>query len=146
MLETPTHRSWIRHLDTATGALPGPTTLTGVYRALALAWQASGAVAHPASVTTELGWMRLAEALNAAWTELATVVDPPTAAPFEAGIPDVTGQLDDTVHLRASLIGLMHATAAALRTHAATNQPTVDAALTMTDIAAELDACLEGWP
>jgi hypothetical protein len=147
MTETPTQQSWIPHLDAATGTLPAATTTAAdVYRALALAWHTSVAVTHPASVVTELGWMRLAEALHTAWAELATVVDPPAAVPFEAGTPPVTGPLDDTEQLRNALARLVRATAAALRTLAADHPPTADAALTVAGIAVELEASIEGWP
>lgn len=147
MTQTPTQQTWIPHLDAATGTLPAATTTAAdVYQALALAWHTSVAVTHPASVATELGWMRLAEALSTSWAELTTVADPPVAVPFKAGTPPVTGPLDDTRQLRDALARLIHATAAALRTLAADRPPTVDAALTMEDIAIELDASVEGWP
>jgi hypothetical protein len=147
MTETPTQQSWIPHLDAATGTLPAATTTAAdVYRALALAWHTSVAVTDPASVVTEMGWMRLAEALHAAWAELATVVGPPTAVPFEAGSPPVTGLLDDTGQLRDALAHLVRATAEALRTLAADRPWTVDTALTVAGIAVELDASVEGWP
>lgn len=147
MTEIPTHQSWIPHLNAATGTLPATTTTAAdVYRALALAWHTSVAVTHPASVVTELGWMRLAEALHTAWAELATVAVPPAAVPFEAGTPPVTGPLDDTEQLRDALTRLVHATAAALRTLAEDHPPTVDVALTMAGIAVELDTGVEGWP
>lgn len=147
MTETPTQQSWIPHLDAAAGTLPAATTTTtDVYRALALAWHSSVAITRPASVGTELGWMRLAEALSTAWAELATIVDPPAAVPFEAGTPPVPGSLDDNGQLRDTLARLVHATASALRTIADGRTATVDAALTLAGIAVELEASIEGWP
>lgn len=147
MTETPDQQSWIPQLDTATRTLPAAaTTPADVYRALALAWHTSVAVADPASVVTELGWMGLAEALRGAWAELATVADPPGVVPFEAGTPPVSGPLDDTRQLRDALARLVHATAAALRTLAADRPSTVDGALTVAGIAVELEAAIESWP
>lgn len=147
MPETPTQQSWIPHLHAATSTLPAATTTAAdVYRALALAWHTSVAVTHPASVVTELGWMRLAEALHTAWAELATVAVPPAAVPFEAGTPPVTGPLDDTEPLRDALTRLVHFAAAALRSLAEDHPPTVDVTLTLAGVAVELDASVEGWP
>jgi hypothetical protein len=146
MTDTPTQQTWIPQLASAAGNLTTAPTTVDVYRALALAWHTSRAVAHPASVAAELGWMRLAEALYTAWAELATIVDPPAAVPFEVGIPPITGPVEDSEQLRDAVARLVQATAVALRTHAAAGPWALDAALTTADIAADLDASVEGWP
>lgn len=146
MTEIPNQQSWIPHLDAATGTLHAATTTPAdLYKALALTWHTSVAITEPASVYTELGWMRLAEALHTAWGELATVIDPPTVVPFGANTPSVTGPLDDTGQLREAVACLVHATAAALRTYA--DRPlTVDTGLIVAGIAVDLAASIEGWP
>lgn len=89
MTATPTPQTWISYLPAATETLTATTNMVDVYRALAVAWHTSKAVGHPASVGTELRWIRLAEALHTAWAELATVADAPTPVPFkESGIHD----------------------------------------------------------
>jgi hypothetical protein len=117
-----------------------------VYQALALAWHTVAAVTRPASPATEHRWMRLAEALHAAWSDLAAVDPPPgPIGTGAAGPPDQ--DLADTAQLRRAVARLLRTTATGLR-QLATSAERADphTALTLTCAAATLQAAVQDWP
>jgi hypothetical protein len=139
-------QSWTSQLESAVACLAEAPEIPTVYQTLALAWRATASVGHPMSAATELRWMRLAEALFSAWNDLSTLDDPPGPIGHTAS-PSVDGALEDTPQHRAAVAGLLRTAAAALRHLSVTaERDDVDAALTMSSIAAGLDSAVEDWP
>jgi hypothetical protein len=139
MTHHPTLQAWMDHLDAA--ARNKAVNIPVLFERLALAWHAVAAVRRPASLATELGWMRLAEALVDAWTDLATAGSPPGSIDGNVGQP--SQPLSDTPQARRAVAALIRATAAGLRERSAAE---TDGGLALASAAATLDGAVEDWP
>jgi hypothetical protein len=137
---------WTTQLDSAATNVANQPSPPAVYHALAVAWHTAAAVTHPTSPATEHRWMRLAEALHAAWIDLAAVDPPPgPIGTGAAGPPDQ--DLADTAQLRRAVARLLRTTATSLR-HLAAGAERADphTALTLTTAAATLQTAVQDWP
>ena len=134
-------QAWISHLDTNTAAPEATGDLATVFQRLALAWHATAAVARPASPATEHAWLRLAEALLEAWSDLASTAPAPGPIGINVGQPDQP--MPDTPQARQAVARLARRTAADLRARPAAQ---ADAALTLASVADTLEGAVEDWP
>jgi hypothetical protein len=137
---------WTTRLEAAATNVANQPSPPAVYHALGLAWHTAAAVTHPTSPATEHRWMQLAEALHAAWTDLAAVNPPPgPIGTGAAGPPDQ--DLADTAQLRRAVARLLRATATSLQhLSAAAERAGPHTALTLTTAAATLQAAIQDWP
>lgn len=135
-----TQQAWIYHLDAAATRPNEAISLSESFERLTLAWHATAAVNRPASLATELGWMRLAEALVDAWTDLATAGSSPGSIDVNIGQPG--HPLPDTPDARRAVARLIRATAADLRERSTTE---ADAELALASAADTLDSAVEDW-
>lgn len=145
MTDARTTQQWISYLNHATATLAGTPTLAGAYEALARIWHTAAATTTPQTVRAELDWMRLAETIAEARSQLAAVdaaathatLNPTTPTPAGAAVADEPG-------LRQAIAHLMQATVAALR-HIAAGTEDLDTAYAIVHAAALLHPFQE-WP
>jgi hypothetical protein len=147
MSDSRTLQSWATRLNTTAATLSDDPTVSSVYEAMTQAWHTAKRVGQPASPATALGWMRLAESLVEARSDLTALADPPGPTPFDLGTPADTGALEDTPQLRGLVAHLLRATATAARELCdAGDHNDAEAALALAIIASTLDDAAQDWP
>jgi hypothetical protein len=147
MSDSRTLQSWATRLNTTAGMLSDDPTVSSVYEAMALGWHTAKRVGQPVSPATALGWMRLAESLVEAWSDLTALAGPPGPIPFDLGTPADSGALEDTPQLRGLVADLLRATATAVRELCdAGDHSDAEAALALAIIASTLDDAAQDWP